>query len=215
MNILKRFTTTVSTSFDWVISQVENHEALVNSALSEMQQAAAKARVQFARVQKDGAEMKKKQNELAHTEQLWAERALNVHGEDEKRALECVKRRNQARRDAGLLKTQIEEHGRTEKQLFSDLSLIEQRIGELKRRKNAYCARQYRTDALRSTSAEQIGLIEGVDDLFNRWELKIAQCEAYSPPQDAFEEDFLSAEEEQALKEDLAQIVSEENTKAA
>ena len=57
MKTLKRLSTTVVSSFDWMISQVENHESLVNAAISEIQEAGARATVQLKKVKHDGAAM--------------------------------------------------------------------------------------------------------------------------------------------------------------
>lgn len=43
MNVFKRWTTSIASSFDYVINQVENHDALVTAAIREMQSSGAKA----------------------------------------------------------------------------------------------------------------------------------------------------------------------------
>ncbi len=211
MNILKRLTTTVATSFDWVITQVENHEALVDSALGEMHQAAVKARVQLGRVQKDGRAMAERL-ELAHdAERSWNDRALKVAKSDEKRALECIKRRNQTKREISAIETQFAEHQKLERQLVSDLKVIDERIDELKRKKNAFTARQYRAEALQKNRPDEIGMMQGIDDLFERWELKLAQCEVCAQRTDSFEEQFLNEEEDSLLKAELAELIGKQD----
>ena len=44
MSLFRRITTTVTSSVDKAVSKVENHDAIINAALRDTQQAAARAR---------------------------------------------------------------------------------------------------------------------------------------------------------------------------
>ena len=50
----KRWTTALVSRIDHVAAQVENHEALAESVIGDVRRAAARAKVQLARVCKDG-----------------------------------------------------------------------------------------------------------------------------------------------------------------
>ena len=51
MNPLKRIIVTLNASLDQFVDQIENHEALTESAIEEIQKSAGNARMQFRRVQ--------------------------------------------------------------------------------------------------------------------------------------------------------------------
>ena len=209
MNTLKRWTSTIGASFDWVISQVENHEALVSSAIREMQVAGKKAKAQLARVNKDGTIMMKRLEELVEEEQTWAQRALRSHKEDKARALECVRRRKLVQKQISSLDQQLRQHKEFERQLSDDLKEIDNRILLLKRKKNEMSARQYRSEAVEAGRSENLGLVAELDEIFDRWESKLTQCEIQGEHYDSFETEFANEEEEAELEEDLADLIEQ------
>ena len=54
MNLIRRISTSITSSVDRAVSKVENHDAIINAALRDTQQAAARSRVRLERVKKDG-----------------------------------------------------------------------------------------------------------------------------------------------------------------
>ena len=206
MNIMKRWTTSLTSSFDWMISQVENHDALVTGAIREMQVAGGKARVQLERVRRDGERMRRRVVELDENIVAWEERAVRSAA-DRTRAIECLRRKQQAEREKKLIESQVAEHGRVESQLAKDLKLIDERIQELKRKKNTLNARQYRAEALKAGQLSELGLINEIDDIFDRWEMKLGQYETSSVETDDFEEQFISDEDKAALESELDDLV--------
>lgn len=207
MRMIKRWTTSVVSSFDSLMSQVENHEAVVNAAIRETQEAGAKAKVQLTRVRRDGGAMRKRLSELQEMERIWTDRAIRIEAEDKEKALECVRRRKQLKREIASLEEQIVEHTKLERQLGDDLKMIDERIRDLKRKKHAFAAREYRAKALNNNQQENLGIIEELDDIFERWETKLAECEVYaSTSTDEFEEEFVSQEERKELEIELAEL---------
>lgn len=211
MKTLKRWTTSIAGSFDWLITQVENHEALVNSALREVQETQARAGVRLGRVKADGAAMRKRIEELNSSRQQWQERAIKTAALDEKRALECLRRKIKLEKRIAELEEQEREHARIEKQLSQDLSLIDERAQQLKRQRNLMRTRQSRAEALCAVQGADTGVLGEIDEIFERWEARVAECEIYahSPgrAEDELEEEFASQEEEQALKQALQELV--------
>ena len=213
MNLIRRWTTSIASSFDYVMNQVENHDALVTAAIREMQTSGAKAKVQLERVKRDGERMRLRAQELIDMESAWAERAVRVHEEDKARALECVQRRNQTQRERQVLENQLKEHKRVEEQLIKDLKVIDERIGELKRKKNSYNARQYRAEALKAGQLSELGLIGEIDEIFDRWELKVTQYETSFTEADPLEADFKRDEDAQLLALQLEELLAQNNLK--
>ncbi len=207
MKFMKRWTTTIAASFDHLIGQVENHEALVSGALREMQEFGGKARIKLVRVERDGQNMKRRLKEVEELDSVWAERALRVHATDQTRALECMRRRKQAQEEAQNLREQIQEHDKLEEQLRKDLNLIQQRIAELTRKKNAFSARECRGKAFQAGSVDELGLVRELDEMFNRWELRLGDYEGMDLSADPLEKQFSAEEEERELKAALQELV--------
>lgn len=208
MTVTRRFFTTISSSFDWVICQLENHEALVSSAINELQVAGRKAKSQLAKVKKDGTRLRTRIVELRTASERWEERAKRVADKDQDKALECLKRRNSLRTEISHLETQEREHSKLEAQLTQDLSQMQGRIDELKRKKNQFAARQTRQDVLRSQVTDNVGLIGELDDIFEKWDNKIALSEPIDFVDDQLETEFVANEEREALAHELEELLN-------
>lgn len=208
MAVIRRLVTTVSSSFDWVISQLENHEALVASAIRELQAAGKKARSQLARVRQDGAKIRARLTELRDSLELWEDRAMKVASEDKNKALECLKRRNQVAKEIVTLEVQEREHSKIESQLTAELQQMETRIDQLKRKKNEFAARETRTEVLKSQVSDNVGIIGELDEIFERWEDKISQCEPIEFAKDDLEHGFLEDEEKERLHIELEALLN-------
>ena len=95
MSLLKRLSATIVSRVDQMVSQIENHDAVVEAAIRESRQAAAKARVRLSRVRGDGEKLQKRIAELRASQTQWTERARSVAADDRDRALECMRCRNE------------------------------------------------------------------------------------------------------------------------
>ena len=214
MRLFKRITTTVSSSIDKAVSKVENHDAIINAALLETQQAAARSRVRLVRVQKDGSNLKTRRKELQTAALQWAERAKNVAGTDEAKALECLRRRKECQTQAESLDASIEKHRELENRIAENLKKIDARISEVSQQRNMMRSRQSVAEATRI-----INNIEGVsygeiEDTFDRWEINLGESEIISgsgPSTDSLESAFLVEEDQTALRAELADLLNKDN----
>lgn len=212
MKTIRRITTGLFANFDWAVTQIENHEALVNAAMREIQHAASKAKVQLARVKQDGERMRQRVKSLQDSEALWAERAVRCSALDQAKALECLRRRKKALAEIAELETQLKNHARLEEDLCKDLENIERRIEELRRKRNTLRTRESTAEALAAFQSQDAGLIAELDDVFDRWEIKVGSYETISScssgSERALEAEFAGAEEENALKAELDALVA-------
>ncbi|MDJ0865832.1 MAG: PspA/IM30 family protein [Myxococcota bacterium] len=208
MERFRSWTAGLISRVDWMVSQVENHEALAQSAIRDVRRAAARARVQLARVRADGERQRRERAEQHEAEHTWRERARAAAEQDETRALECLRRARRAQRRAAELERRVEEHERFEKQLAHDVATVEERLGVLETQRNLLRTRQSRAEAL--STVRDGAPVGDVDGLFERWETRVLErefeggCAAGADGLgDAFEDEFEEAEEEQALREEL------------
>ena len=214
MTLIKRISASITSSLDRAVSKVENHDAIIDAALRETQQAAARSRVRLARVQKDGNSLNARYEELQTAVKRWTERARNLADNDEQKALECLKRRNECLSQIKNLEASIDKHRELESQVTENLKKIEARIAEVSHQRNVMRSRQSVAEAMRV-----INNIEGVsygeiEDTFDRWEINLGETElnlGSIPGTDSLESEFLASEDDAALRAELELLLSTEN----
>jgi len=213
MKRFRRWASGVVTSFDWMLSQVENHDALVSSAIHEVKEAGARAKVQLKRVKRDGQKMKKKLHDLREAEETWRDRAIRIAKVDEKKALECVRRKNKIQKEIQELEVQVVEHSKLEKNLSEDLGKIDDRISRLHQQQNLLRTRQSRAEALSAMRQDDSVILSEIDEIFDRWEIKVTEYEIQgacdTDSGDSLEGDFIAEEEEQDLRTELDALLSD------
>lgn len=212
MKSLKRFTASILSSFESVVGQLENHEALVGVAIREAEEAAVRAKGQLSRVQRDGQVMRKRHQELQGRIEVWQSRAVRCASVDEEKAVECVRRRQRFIAQAATLEEQIVRHGTLEKQLAADLGIVQEKLVALRQQRNLLRTRQSRAEALRLLQSVDSVAIGEIDDIFDRWESKISGLEMFSEfsssqLEDDLEAHFSTTEEDAELRKVLSALV--------
>lgn len=209
MSIIKRCTISITSYLDRVICQVENHGALVEAAIQDMQYSKAKLRAELARIRREMEEMQKGFKKAESLESVWAERALRVQSEDRNKALQCLSRRRQCREERARLAEQIAAYQQLEERIISDSKVVEERILELKRKRSSFNAREFRVEA--DCIARQFDNRAGfeVTDLFERWETKLSRCEVAEPYNSDLETQFVREEEQSELEAELSALMNE------
>jgi phage shock protein A len=208
---IKRWTHGFVASIDSMIVQVENHEALVTSALRELEHGLARSKVQLLRVERDGKALRQALEEEREAATRWRERAQRE--QDEARALECLRRHKRSQARASELTTAQTEHQRVEAQLKRDVQTLERRLLELRQQRNTMRTRQTRAEAFSVVQSQ--GHVESgeIGEIFERWETRVAESEIQSgclvASVDSFDDEFLNAEEEAALKLELRELKEE------
>jgi len=155
--------------------------------------------------------MRKRIEDLKTSQSQWAERAVKTASLDEKRAIECLRRKLKLEKQIAELETQEREHSRIEKQLSHDLGLIDERLSQLKQQRNLMRTRQSRAEAVKALHGNDSGMLCEINEIFDRWESRVAECESYGEFQttslDELETDFASQEEEEQLKHALHELL--------
>ncbi len=209
MNRWQTFRASLVSRVDWMVSQVENHEALADSAIRDLQRHAARARVQMRRVRSDGERLRDRLSKEREAEPDWRARAKKLASEDEAKALECLRRAKRSAQRASELEARVAEHQQIESQLGRDLARVEERLSQLRSKRNLMRTRQSRAEALAAVGACEDG--GGLDDVFDRWDARITEREFASDcvgDEDRFEHELGEAELEAALRDELAELVT-------
>lgn len=207
----KRWRISIGSGFESLIAQVENHEALVAEAIREAQSAATRAKVKLAHVRQDGERLRSRIEKLDTDETDWERRAQAQGNDNRERALECLRRRNCARRELEHLRGELARHEQTERSLAADIGKLDEHVAGLRRRKNTLAARDFRARALAAASPEEGALLGGVDEVFERWELKLAETEIVggADSADSFEDTFMAEEEKAGLEAELDELLQQ------
>jgi len=216
MSLIRRISTSITSTVDRAVSRVENHDAIINAALKDTQQAAARSRVRLERVRKDGQSLRDRRADLETAIVRWTERAKSTAATDEAKALECLRRKNECEGQLRTLLVSIEKHDDLESQIVSQVKKIDARIGEVAQQRNAMRSRQSVAEAMRT-----INDIEGVsygeiEDTFDRWELNLGEAEilmGVSSTGDPLESAYMAEEEVTELKAELAVLLETDEEK--
>lgn len=177
MQRIRLWTASLVSRVDGMVSRIENHEALAASAIREVRQAAARATVQLRRVRHDGARLRDELAARHEAEQAWRERATRSAETDRDKALECLRRSKRAAREAAELERRLAEHDRIEQQLARDVAAVEERLSRLEEQRNLLATRQSRAEALGTVREAQSPCGVEVDEVFGRWETRVAERE--------------------------------------
>ncbi len=212
MKIFSRITASVAGTVDEMVSKVENHDAVVEAGIREIRKSAADSRVRLARIQKDGERLRRQKQGLNAAESDWLSRAKNVGELDEKRALECLRRRQQCLDKIAELEKTLEEHRVLEEKLSINVRKIHSRLEEISLQRNQMKSRQSVADATRVMNNIQGS--SNLDDTFDRWESIITESEICTgdvlldTPVDLFATEFEDQEQEAQLKQELEAILN-------
>lgn len=214
MSMIKRISTSITSSLDMAVRKVENHDAIIDAALKETQHAAARSRVRLARVQKDGNSLKTRRNDLQTAIVRWTERAKRIADSDETKALDCLRRRKECELQLRGVEDSIEKHRDLENRVAENLKKIDARIAEVSHQRNMMRSRQSVAEAMRV-----INNIEGVsygeiEDTFDRWEINLGETEIIlgsAAQTDTLESAFLVEEDRVELRAELAELLNDDN----
>jgi len=211
MSRFKQWSTVLFSRVDSMVSRMENHEALVDSAIREVRQSLARAKVQLGRVQLDRRTIETRHGDAQQAVHSWTERATAVAEKDEQRAIECLRRKHASAREADGLADRLAQQRQVEDKLVSDIRQVEERLTGLLHQRNLLRTRES-TAAARGamdTAASPFG--EDVGEVLERWEMQVTEAElgsGNSVELDSFVDDFVASEEQQALREELRQLTA-------
>lgn len=216
MKTLRRLSATIRASFEGIIGQLENHEAVVTTAIRDAEQAAGNARAQLAQVKRNGSALQKRIAELRQQVTLWEDRARRTRALDEEKALECLKRRQRSLGQAEKLEEQHRTHLKLERQLEADLGSVEEKLATLRQQRNLLRTRESRAEAMKLASTLDSSALGHIDEIFDRWEARIVSSEEYSYSTevgggDELAERFVSEEERTELLSLLDALTAEED----
>ena len=206
MSLIKRIYTTVSAQIDGVVSEIENHDAVIESAIRDNQRSLARAKVRLNRLQADGRRLRQRLDRLRSAERQWSSRAKTNAEGDEQIALKCLQKRRSCRQKITGIEDALVEHEAAENRLSRDISTLEKRLHEINQQRNLMRTRESAAEAMRTFNAIKSCSGLNIDDTFEKWETRVMEAELASGDTrstDDLEERFIEEEGIEELKLEL------------
>jgi len=202
MNSFKRLYISIKGQIDHAADEFENHEALANVAIQDLQTIASKTRLHLHRVSKMTEQYQKQLDEQKQQEVLWTSRAIKAKKQDEEKAIQCVKRLLQTKKQITLLEQQHQESSNQQNKIRDDLNAIQEQLLILNNKKEMLAVRQNRSHLQGAIQENQHNSLDSVQHVFDRWEGRVVSAEYDIPttPTDSLMDDFEQEEEDLALK---------------
>jgi len=214
MSIIKRLSTSLFASVDQMVGEIENHDALIKAAITEQKRKIAAARIQLNKIKSSEEKVTQQIEVLKCNDQRWTERAVTEASNNEAQALTCLQRRKAIREQIEKLTTARNSYQQTSIKMSGDINRCEQELKTMSQKHELLRARQTSSDALNVINEVSGSNIDNLETSFERWEIKIAQGEFniddYDTP-DQIEQEYISQENEQQLRDELAELMNTEN----
>jgi phage shock protein A len=218
MSILKRLSTTLISRIDRVVTEIENHDAVIQAALDEMNSKMAKAKIALNQACRERDRIKAELETQRHNVHRWQERAIICAKTDESKALECLRRSHRSRDQAAALQKSLGEYTRSIEKMTGNIQSSAQRLNEMKQRLTLMRAKQATSKVgatVRSPCCDSESIAE---DTFNRWEMHInhddipLDCAANAAEDtvDELEHEFITQEQQDDLHNELAALLAKE-----
>ncbi len=213
MSIFKRLSTTLVSHVDQVVGEIENHDAVIQATLDEMRKKIAQAKVNLAQVQREETKLKQQIETQENDQQRWRERAVISAKTDEAKALICLQRSQQCDKEIVRLKHSLDTYQQTSQQLAQDITQSETQLAEMNQKQTLMRARQSSSAALNTTNQAMHEDNRQLEKSFDRWEVKVCQAEMRNdnaPIIDPIEQEFATREQQDELRQQLADLLAEE-----
>lgn len=209
MNNSKKIYISIKSQIDALADDFENHEALAETAINDLQQLAVTTRQHEFRVNKMVTQYQQQLNALEKEATLWSERAIKIRDEDEHKALQCVKHLRSVKQQIDQISKQLHESENQAGNIQTDLHAIQEQILQLKTKKELLAARQNRSQIQKSLQGSSTSSID-IQGVFDRWEGSVIGDEYVSSQ----EQDDLSSTFDQQDDELELQLMLEELEKS-
>ena len=210
MSMFKRITATLSSSIEQVVGEIENHEAVIQATVNDMQKKIVEAKIRLRNACTQEQAMKQKINEQQKQIEVWHKRAIECSEVDGDKALQCVSRARDYLQDKEKLNLILQQYTTTVDKLGQDIKVSEQKLMEMKQKHALMQARQSTSQALNASKNVDSNCDGDLQAPFDRWEMDIGRTEmnvetVVSP--DLIEEEFIAHEQRQSLQQGLNELL--------
>ncbi|MFK8079352.1 MAG: PspA/IM30 family protein [Granulosicoccus sp.] len=216
MNLFTRISATIGATAETAVSRFENHDAIAQSALIEARQAVAKARIRHAHLTRSVEEIRKNLETAEKQVLQWTLRAQKLATTDEVRAMQCLEQRQISRQQVDNHLLNLCQHEDLAAGMAKRLEQMQTRLQHLMRQRDDMRSRESLARAAQVMDRIDSKGGEGVDAIFERWEVSIGDAEIHN---DTYHDELagvstlqreMDEEERQAaLKDELTALIEE------
>jgi len=200
MSSFKKIFISIKSQIDSIADDFENHEALAEAAINDLQQLAVTTRQHKFRLHKMIDQYQTQLQKLEQESTLWSERALKMREQDEQKALQCVKRLRSVKQQTVQITKQLQDSENQEASIQADQNAIQEQLLQLKTKKELLAARQNRSHLQKSMQGLASSSID-VQGVFDRWEGTVVGDEYESSQEvDSLSNTFEKQEDELELQ---------------
>lgn len=215
MKLFTRISATLSATAENAVNRFENHDAIAQSALVEARRAIARARIRHQRMTRQLGDLRKTLADAENQEQLWTTRAQKFADSDQTRALQCLEHRMQCRANIEQHMQTLNKHEAHEQQMAKRLKDMQDRLHSMETQHNEMRSRESLAKATKVLDRIDHDGHDGVNAVFERWELAISDDEiesnAFQGTQSALptlEKELEMEEHNAALKDELTELIA-------
>jgi len=213
MSLLKRLSITLFSRLDGVVSDIENHDALIAAAIEEQKKKISAAKVQLMQLKRREKSVEQQLDELQNAERRWQARAVKEAESDRAKALECLKRRKAIEQQIAQLKLSVQEYHLAGEKLAQDIYRGESSLKEAQQKRELLRAKQSSSDVLHHIEQSPGSTYEQMEKSFARWEANLYDSSIHLDSEhivDNLEQAYLDEENEQALNAELDEILQQQ-----
>lgn len=222
MSIIKRISSTLSARIEQVVSEMENHDAIVQVTVNDMQKKIVDAKVVLRQVKQEANKLDEQIIQMQQETKSWQQRAISCAAKDREKALLCVRRSQHCESNrTSLLHRQQQYHNMSEK-LQVDIDNSAQKLATLKQQLLMLRARQSTSEALNAGSIVHCTNTLDIQSNIDRWESEITRSELHAqlasanasgliPNGDDIADEFNESEQRIALETALDALLAQES----
>lgn len=209
MNKLKKITTTLSASFESIVNEFENQEAIVKSVIAEIKNSRATLEAQKRKIENQNYRSNKRIEEIKKEIPLWIKRIKENHIKNPELAKDCSKKIIYLENEEKKLKLIISKNNKLEALLEKEKIKIESRLIEVENKLEQLKLKEVKSNYINQAGT---GTTENLDEVLDRWEEKISKAEYINqeirPESDGLSEYFETQEFEVQVENKLASILN-------
>ena len=203
MGLLSRFIAVVRANLNALLNRAEDPSKMLEQTLLDLEGAYRKAKDQVARSVADQKRLEKSLQDQRNEAAKWGERALlAVRKGDDTLAREALQRKQEHQRIAAQFEHEMTAHTQNVEQLRAGLHDLEEKIAEIRRKKNLLISKQRRAEAQTQIYQTLEGIQDaGALDTIERMEAKIDEMSHLADARRQLSEEFRGDSLERKFKE--------------
>lgn len=213
MNKLKKLTTTITASFDSIINEFENQDAIIQGAISEIKESKALLSAQMKKLENANYRANEKLTQLQLEISKWEKRVQDSFQTNPGLAHNCSKKIVLIEKEIKLILKEIEANKKSIARIHEEKEKITTKLIEVQSKHRELLSKETQLKA--NNSVKGMNTSESLNTVIDRWEEKLIRHECsqdhgvLNEGHDPLEEHFLEEELELEIQEKLNELTKQ------